>query len=306
MITPAQVTAVDASLVHKYEAEEVFLTGSRTTGADSFTVMAHWPDQHCFYAPVGRHSDPLLAVEAIRQAIPFLCHTAYGVPLGHRQTWSRLTYSFDEKVLAAYAATSLDLLISCRDIVHRAGRLSSMSMHVALMRDGSALGTAEARFTNHPPAIYQRLRKRYADLEEALSRALPVPPPLPPEQVARQHAKDVLLSPTERSGVYRLRVDTKHPILFDHPVDHAPGMVLLEAARQAAHTAVARGHVADAMDVTFSQYAELDAPCWVETSVLEQHADHTIVRTLLRQNGREIFRADVTMRCAESSTRLGT
>ncbi|MFI6341435.1 ScbA/BarX family gamma-butyrolactone biosynthesis protein [Streptomyces sp. NPDC050535] len=32
-----------------------------------------------------------------------------------------------------------------------------------------------------------------------------------------------------------LRLNTSHPTLFDHPQDHVPGMLLLEAARQATH-----------------------------------------------------------------------
>ncbi|MDJ0466759.1 ScbA/BarX family gamma-butyrolactone biosynthesis protein [Streptomyces sp. H27-C3] len=295
----AQITTVDASLVHKDNAEEVLLTGCRSTGADAFVVTARWPDRHSFYGPAGGYDDPLLAVEAVRQTIPFLCHTNFGVPFGHRQTWSRFSYSFSAAVLAAYGEAELELRVSCSDIVRRTDRLSSMSMHVDLMRNGIRLGSAHASFTNQSPAIYRRLRGHYANAQQALSGAVPLPAPLPPERVARQHAADVLLSPTGNRHLFRLRVDTKHPILFDHSVDHAPGMLLLEAARQAAHAAVPGTRVAAGMDVVFSRYAELDAPCWVETSVIRQLADHTIVRVLLQQNEQEIFCADVTMRCVE-------
>ncbi|WP_260845011.1 AfsA-related hotdog domain-containing protein [Streptomyces sp. SLBN-31] len=45
---------------------------------------------------------------------------------------------------------------------------------------------------------------------------------------------DVVLSPLGQPHRWQLRVDTRHPVLFDHIVDHVPGMLLIEAARQAA------------------------------------------------------------------------
>jgi hypothetical protein len=298
MTAPAQIAPVDKDLVHKDNGDEVLLTGSRPMGPDTFVVKAHWPERHSFYSPVDGFDDPLLAAEAVRQAIPYLCHTAYGVPFGHRQIWSRFSFSFRPAVLAARGASELELHISCFDVVRRADRLSGMSMHVCLVRGGVRLGTARASFTNQSPAIYGRLRGRHADVQQAVSRSLPVPAPIPPQQVARHHARDVLLSPTGTPGRFRLRIDTGHPILFDHPVDHAPGMLLLEAARQAAHTAAPGGHVMADMDVLFSQYAEFDTPCWVETSVVRRQTDHIVIRTLIRQNDQEVFSADVTMRRA--------
>ncbi|WP_281275492.1 AfsA-related hotdog domain-containing protein [Saccharothrix australiensis] len=42
-----------------------------------------------------------------------------------------------------------------------------------------------------------------------------------------------MLSPVGRSDSWLPRVDRRHPVLFDHPVDHVPGMALQEAGRQA-------------------------------------------------------------------------
>ncbi|MFF8732844.1 AfsA-related hotdog domain-containing protein [Streptomyces sp. NPDC015171] len=51
-----------------------------------------------------------------------------------------------------------------------------------------------------------------------------------------------MLAATERAGRWQLRIEQDHPVLFGHPVDHAPGMLLLEALRQAAHGSPCPGH----------------------------------------------------------------
>ena len=295
MTTPAQITAVNKDLVHKNNPGEVLLTGSRNTRPDTFVVTARWPDRHSFYAAVDGYDDPLLAAEAVRQAIPFLCHTAYDVPFGHRQIWSRFSYSFCPGALASHGSSELELHISCLDIIRRTDRLSGMSLQVDLVRNGIHLGTASAGFTNQSGAIYRRLRGSRADVRRAVARSLPLAPPVPPRQVSRRRTADVVLSPTHIPGRFGLRVDTTHPVLFDHPVDHVPGMLLLEGARQAAHSRVGSGHVATDMKAVFSQYAELDSPCWVETSAVDRRSDHVVVSTLIHQNNREVFAADVTM-----------
>ncbi|MEU0688412.1 ScbA/BarX family gamma-butyrolactone biosynthesis protein [Streptomyces uncialis] len=296
MTTHAQIAVVEKELVHKDNSAEVLLTGSRALGHDTFVVRARWPDRHPFYSGTEGYDDPLLPIEAVRQAIPFLCHTAYGVPYGHRQIWNRLAFSFCPDALAARGASELELRVSCSDIARRADRLARMSMRVDLDRDGVRLGTARATFTNQSPAIYRRLRGPRADVRRALSRSLPLPPPVSPGRVARRHAEDVLLAPVGVSGLFQLRVDTTHPILFDHPVDHVPGMSLLEAARQAAHTAASGGSLVTGMEATFLQYAEFDAPCSVQTSVVHWLADRLTVRTRVGQHGKDAFRADVTLR----------
>jgi 3-hydroxymyristoyl/3-hydroxydecanoyl-(acyl carrier protein) dehydratase len=64
-----------------------------------------------------------------------------------------------------------------------------------------------------------------------------------------------------------LVVDPDDPVFFDHELDHFPGMLILESARQTAHVAWARQHgVAPQSVVTvscsarFLGFCELDAP----------------------------------------------
>jgi hypothetical protein len=96
--------------------------------------------------------------------------------------------------------------------------------------------------------------------------ALPVPPGVPAADVGRALAADVVLAEPApgRTDRRRLRVDTAHPVFFDHPLDHVPGMLLLEAARQAALLQTGGERAPNAYDAVFHRYAELDEPLWIE------------------------------------------
>ncbi|AJE44491.1 ScbA/BarX family gamma-butyrolactone biosynthesis protein [Streptomyces nodosus] len=269
-------TAVPREYVHKSVQSEVLLTGWSPAGPDRHRVTARWPLTHPFYGPVGGFHDPMLVAESVRQCVPLLSHAAYDVPFGHRQVWSRFRYKIDPAALAvSNTPAEVEMRITCPEVIRRAGRLVSVDMRIDLSLDDRPLGTASTRFANLSPALYPRLRGPYADIAEAYRRALPLAPPTAPAPVARTEFTDVVLSPTNSPALHQLRVDLTHPALFDHPVDHAPGMLLLEAARQATH---AHTHpqplITTAIQAEFTHYVELDAPCWIHTEPSSKETGH--------------------------------
>ncbi len=89
-------------------------------------------------------------------------------------------------------------------------------------------------------------------------------------------------------------MDRSHPVLFDHGSDHIPGMVLLEAFRQAARlTATADGGCSTSPDgwspalvtIRFSAFGELDLPVSVETVLEPAGPDRSVLATAV-QDGR--------------------
>ncbi|MDO0939458.1 AfsA-related hotdog domain-containing protein [Streptomyces sp. DG2A-72] len=108
---------------------------------------------------------------------------------------------------------------------------------------------------------------------------------------------DVVLSPIGQPNSWQLRVDTRHPVLFDHPTDHVPGMVLLEAARQA--TAATAGRPVIPLDITseFKRYAELHTPCLIEARPAPGTDTDRPQSVLVtgHQEGQLVFRSTVTM-----------
>ncbi|UZJ33772.1 ScbA/BarX family gamma-butyrolactone biosynthesis protein [Streptomyces endophytica] len=283
---------------HRTTDSEVFLTNWRRGSGDSWVVSAQWPGAHGFYAPVGGLHDPLLLIETVRQAGILLSHVAHRVPLDHPIAWQHVRYALAPHALrTADAPAEVELRITDHDVVRRGKRLISARQEFRVRCDGAHLAHARLISSCHSPAVYRRLRGRYSDLAFANSRRLPVPEPVGPRLVGRDHERDVVLSPTDHPDRWQLRVDTSHPVLFGHPVDHAPGMLMVEAARQAAQ-AVTPGvpTLPVALECSFERYAELDAPSWVWARTPEPATAGGArrVEVGVEQHGRPVAAARIT------------
>ncbi|MTE22480.1 transcriptional regulator [Streptomyces sp. TRM43335] len=253
--------------MHRAAFSEVFLTGWDEVGQDTFTVTAQWPRSHSFYTSEHGVHDPLLLCETFRQSGLLLAHTAYETPFGYQLSWSRLQYAVNAQVLhVENTPAEIDLHVACTDIRYHRSLPASMTMHIEAARDGSLLAVATIAFGLHSPRVYERLRSGRCDAARMFADAPAPAPPVAGEVAGRTRPQDVVLSPTAEDWRWQLRVDTTHPVLFDHPVDHVPGMLLLEAVRQAAHALgpSAGAMVPTAMDVSFRRYVEFDEPCWIE------------------------------------------
>lgn len=118
-----------------------------------------------------------------------------------------------------------------------------------------------------------------------------------PRSVGRVSPMDVVLSPLEEQNRWQLRVDTRHPVFFDHPLDHVPGMLLLEAARQAtARVLGCSSPVPSSIAGEFKRYVELDSPCTVEAHCLPPQVPggEEVVLVTGHQDGALAFSATVT------------
>ncbi|MBB4980986.1 ScbA/BarX family gamma-butyrolactone biosynthesis protein [Streptomyces nymphaeiformis] len=282
---------------HKTNPSEVLLTGWCRTGPDAFAVTARWPRAHGFYVHRDGLLDPLLLSESIRQTLPLLSHAEYGVPLDHHLLWQDFRWELDPAAARDEGhGADVELRITATDVKYRGTRAAALVLHVEAWRQGARLAEARTHFTVQDPAVYRRLRGRYADLVLANARALPAPPPAPAPVRGGRHDEDVVLARADGEGRWQLRVDTSHPILFDHPVDHAPGMLLLEAARQAAQASSPRPTAVVGMEAVFTRYAELDAPCWIDARPLPgAPTGRQRILVTARQHDEEIFTDVVTL-----------
>ncbi|MCF3960174.1 ScbA/BarX family gamma-butyrolactone biosynthesis protein [Streptomyces fuscigenes] len=291
------LTAIPRQLVHKDTQAEVLLCGWQQDGDDTFAIPAQWPRSHTFYHPAHELYDPMLFAESVRQAIPLVSHVGYGAPMDNRQIWDHFRCTiFPEALHRGPRPADCDLRLTCTDVVRRAGRLGRTTMQATAVRGGQRVGIAETRFSNHTPAIYRRLRGPRCEIARATEHAVALPAPLAPDEVGRINPQDVVLAPGGSHRRSQLRVDTTHPVLFDHPVDHVPGMILLEAARQAAHSALRPDPtVMTGIDARFTQFVEFDAPCWIEAHPAATSADgHRTVHITARQGDVIPFTATVT------------
>ncbi|MFE0178868.1 ScbA/BarX family gamma-butyrolactone biosynthesis protein [Streptomyces sp. NPDC059002] len=236
------------ALVHKSAVSEVFLTDVVRRSADRFLVAAQWPRDHVMFRPGARSPlDPLLLVETVRQAGICISHLFYDVPAGHAFVLTELDYDIDGP--AALPATGTEppaavVEVTCSHEAKRPGR-ADMAMEAVVSVDDQRSARVGLRWQAVSPERYARLRWRGTQpldhlptgfapgSAEAGSVEAGAPAAsISPESVGRPHARDVVLAP-QADGDWLLRLDTGHPVIFDHGCDHVPGLALLEAFRQA-------------------------------------------------------------------------
>lgn len=262
---------VPREFVHKRAHTEVLLTGWRRCGEREFEVGAQWPRDHGFWRTDSDGlQDPMLLVETTRQVLPLIAHAAYGVPAGHQLIWDHHHCTFSVPLLAVAARPAEVVLhLSASEAPDRSARLRRISLTMTVRAAGRTLGSAATVYSAHSPQVYGRLRGSGTPAPpDAMAAALAPPPPLAPSLVGRESEREVVLAADgDGSGRRQLRVLTTSPWLFDHPVDHAPGMLLMEAARQSVHLAVPRQRPQlTRLEAEFHRYVDLDAPSWVEVS----------------------------------------
>lgn len=260
--------SIPGRLVRKHQPGQVFVTSWHPLSDTTHTVTAHWPEDPGFYT-LGERYSPLLLTETVRQALALLSHTAFDVPLEYRLGWDFFSCTVNPVHLGlGQDGADVELTVTHAVPVRRRPTAPvRLEAQITVLRGGELLGAAHLRYTCHPPALYNRLRGRHADAKRVTADAPPPPPPVPPASVGRLTEADVALSPTEVPGRWLLRADTGHPVLFDHAHDHVPGMVLLEAAVQAAWSLVSpRTMTPVTFRTRFTRYTELDAPCWIDAT----------------------------------------
>ena len=294
---PSLTTTVPKEFVHRASVSEVMLTDWARIDDEHYTVAAQWPRGHSFFANVEGCHDPLIATETIRQAGILLAHAEFDVPLDHHFLVGDLSVHVQpEHIRVDWAPATLDLKVTCSEVKRRRGALTGFRISVEIYRDGRLAATGGGSLTSITPQVYQRLRAKHLS-ENGMPRVIGLTAPEAPQIVGRTSPTDVVLSPIGEPCRWQLRVDTRHPVLFDHMVDHVPGMVLIEAARQAA--AATLGHASLPFEITseFTRYVELDSPCMIEAYRLttgDTDREDSVLVTA-HQEGAPVFRSTVTM-----------
>ncbi|MEU4243754.1 ScbA/BarX family gamma-butyrolactone biosynthesis protein [Actinoplanes sp. NPDC026619] len=264
-------TTVEPSSIHRRHAETVFLTDVQPDGADGFVAGAVLPDEHFYYsahtAAANRRLDPMLVLEACRQAHNYLAHTYFGVEADAAFILNSFSLRVAPDAYTRLPPTGPGLLTMtlpkpAPQLLGRRTRGLGLSFDLAI--SGTPIGSSRMTVGYLSAAAYRALRTRHragplisSDDLPPLDRTGGVDPLL----VGRTHPADVVLADLTGNRA-RLLVPVEHTGLFDHPLDHIPGTLLIEAARQLA-TALHRSPCATimtGMNATFHAFAELDEP----------------------------------------------
>ncbi|MFJ8827525.1 ScbA/BarX family gamma-butyrolactone biosynthesis protein [Streptomyces sp. NPDC102467] len=271
--------------LHLTVDESVFVREWARVGPMSFLFRAQWP-------AAGRDGRPdsRMVCQSHRQAALFIAHAVFGVPRTHETLLGDLTVRVNpEHALPTGEPLPLDLEIVCRE-GGRGGRvLTGLHAETTIRHDGVVIAVIATEFSWVSPAVYRRLRGGRGRFD-----ADDVPPltPVPAASVGRADPAEVTLAQADGPGRFLLRCDFADTGLFDHPTDHVPGLVLAEAAEQAAYAVTGGRLVPDELSHTFLNYVEFDEPCLIEAAeVPSGRPGVTAVEVTARQGDEVTFRS---------------
>lgn len=304
---------VDRALVHRTALSEVFLTDCRRTGCDSYVAAALIPSSHAYYGDaLGGHglADTLLLMECARQAETCGGHLVFGVEHGRRFVlldWS-LRLTPPGMALRPGEAAELVIVVDGQHVRRTGEQVHGLVFRMALSSGGTQVGEAHIRVGYLRDEAYELVRLRHREGPPPSSPMMPPAAggiPVAAHLVGRTDpANVVLLDAHTGDGALtaRVRPAAEHPSLFDHAQDHLPGMLLLEAGRQAGLVALhdllgvaPTAHVLTGVEMAFRSYAELDAPVLVRVRPRagSASAEHLLGVEFL-QNGRVAAEGSLT------------
>ncbi|MFG3498306.1 ScbA/BarX family gamma-butyrolactone biosynthesis protein [Streptomyces sp. NPDC047928] len=274
---------------HLQHDEFLLVTGWQRATDRDFTFRVTWPAVQGDLA-----YDPRLLAQTVRQTGLVVAHAEYGVPLTHQTMLSTLGFTISPGLrLPRDRPSALDVQVTVAEAGSGRRANGSLRMDFHVLLGGATVARAEAAFGWISPGAYRRVRGDRVDVDWG---AWPLPEAIGAEHVGRASAADVVLAAGDRPGRWLLRNDTGNRLLFDHPVDHVPGLALLEAAHQAAHALPAPAPlVPSGIAAAYQRYVEFDRPCWIEAASLPAAAPgERLVRVTGTQDGQPAFTVDFT------------
>ncbi|MFE7132098.1 ScbA/BarX family gamma-butyrolactone biosynthesis protein [Streptomyces sp. NPDC057638] len=306
---------VPRELVHRLSVTEVLVTGALARDEDTLDVGVQIPRSHAFYrdtAGCRPFYDPMVLVEAARQTLIMLGHDLFDMPFGTKFILREMVLRDADLTALSVRGVPTDVVLRCR-VVRRFGDHTGVRgarLSYRALIDDRVAATLECSMSWMPADPWQRMRdegRRALGLRPGPAVEAPEPRPrVPKTLVDRQDATNVVLSGFRvapgagGTGTAGLVVDTGHPVLFDHAVDHIPGMLTLEAFRQVSiATAVATGALPSAaalltgVRTRFTGIGELSLPLTCESTLAERTGTSAVLRCAMRQDGRLIAEGDV-------------
>lgn len=302
---PLHTRTLDRRLVHRRSRAETFVSTMAEPRRD---------DQGRLVVPVGAqvsrahpvHGDHLGAqsgrvdllqlMETCRQGAIASAHVNYGAPLGHAFIVRRFSGTFDGDA-PRHSGRPLEITIDIvsereRAAPSRDGTVTGLDVDFTVFGPERArLATFSGSYTWLSQADYQALRSAAREVSGFAGDPVALAPctPITAKEILREVAANAVISP----GGLQLVVDPSHPVHFDHSLDHVPGMLQLEGARQSALLTVPAGerehwHMTS-IDADFRGFGELESEVELDTSSQDAPTGATLgARVLLRQRGRMI------------------
>ncbi len=260
---------VPRQLVHRQSVHEVFLTSVTPLDELRSVVTMQWPRWH---STTGAHVPTALGstlvLEGVRQIGIYLAHTAWDVGLDEAFIARVLGFQWTGRPPTAhYGPFEASALTEMREVRPGRGAAGGLNLGVRLAASGEEFGRGRGELTCISQRLYQRLR---GSGRKVRSNELDAPPPsdVLATTVGRESQSQVVITqlrvdPAGQTASACLRVDATHPFYFDHPADHVPAALVLEAAQQLA-TPLLVGRPIAGIVGRFHRYLELTDPIFLE------------------------------------------
>lgn len=281
-------STVSKELVHRAAVSEVFLTDIKQVTKDQFYTGAHLPRTHFYYNddPSRTHYENTLLLEVCRQSTIIVSHNYYDAPLDAKFIFNEAKFHIvDNEALLindtpSYALTEIDVIST----EERNGRVNGLTFEMRIYIDGKLAATKLMDITWLSKAIWAKMRSKALKLAEKYSEITFTKDSNLLELthiVGRTNPENVVLHSVEnQNGKYvsAIHVNKAHPAMFDHPLDHVPGMLLIEAFRQMAIYVANKNYdlqyndtVITVCDIDFTKFTEFNptAYCVVDRVSLD-------------------------------------
>ncbi len=313
--TATHLRTISRELAHRCAVSEVFVTSLDAVAEHEFVAGAQLPRMHAYYGDhagtLGLRHDPLLVMEAARQAAIALSHEFYGVPA--EMGFIVRTFNGTGADTAAWTVGTApaDLVMRVRVPRRhvRGDTLHGLDMVLEIDCGGESMMTVDGSFSWVTP-------RQWAALRSAFRKSLELGPYVGASAlsdraacavVGRENWRNVVIGPPQLDGNTAratLVPDLGHPFLFDHELDHVPGSLLIEACRQTALAMVLhRAPQLECVGSSFERFVELDRPAECVAEITGQQADRTVIHCEIRQAG--AVAAEIDLEFADDELAFG-
>ncbi|MFE9580298.1 ScbA/BarX family gamma-butyrolactone biosynthesis protein [Nocardia sp. NPDC006044] len=293
--TATHLRTISRELAHRCAVSEVFVTSMDTVAEDEYVVGAQLPRMHAYYGDhlgsLGLRHDPLLVMEAARQAAIALSHEFYGVPSDMAFVVRTFNGTGADTPAWEVGSAPADLVMRAR-VPRRHVRgetVQGLDMVLEIDCGDESMMTVDGSFSWMTPGQWAGLRGAFrkslglgpfAGASALADRAVAA-------EVGRENWRNVVIAAPELSdntARAALVPDLGHPFLFDHQLDHVPGSLLIEACRQTALAMVLhRAPRLECVGSAFERFVELDRPAECVAEITGQQADRTVIHCEIRQ-----------------------
>lgn len=233
--------SAEKHLVHKAFNSEVFLTDSHRIDESTFEIAAFLPRAHTYYNDTQdstRH-DVSTLLEVFRQCSILVAHKFYGVALNSKFIFDSADFKVLHNEILENSPQSYQSIIKITilQVKHKRGNNCGLLLDMQLFIDSKKYATKIMDMSWFAPKMYERLRGEIANENYT---------PLDNHQISskslgRNATTNIVITQFLQESQYfqtTIIPNQAHPAFFDHPLDHIPASLLIEALRQSSLLAI--------------------------------------------------------------------